>query len=105
MSTVRFAPAADAQILAIGAWWKDNRPAAPGLFLQELGAGIAQNLSAPRIGSRVPHRVVPDLRRLLLRATRYHVYYAPSPDGDTLYVLAIWSAWRGTGPPLAWPQP
>jgi hypothetical protein len=38
------------------------------------------------------------VRRLLLRATRYHVYYRVREE--TLEVLALWHATRGTGPGL-----
>jgi plasmid stabilization system protein ParE len=101
---IRITPEADAQIMAVAAWWRENRSAAPGLFPQELAAGIAQLRAAPRIGRRMRRRHIPELRRLLLRATRYHVYYAPSPDGDTLFILAVWNACRGIGPKIAWPQ-
>ncbi len=40
----------------------------------------------------------PGVRRLLLRATRYHVYYRVRDE--TLEVLAVWHATRGTGPGL-----
>jgi plasmid stabilization system protein ParE len=38
------------------------------------------------------------LRRILLRATRYHVYYVS--NAETVLILAVWSAVRGAGPDL-----
>lgn len=41
---------------------------------------------------------VKGIRRVILRATRYHVYYCA--DRDTVTVLAVWSAVRGRGPSM-----
>ncbi|MEZ5654254.1 MAG: type II toxin-antitoxin system RelE/ParE family toxin [Burkholderiaceae bacterium] len=101
MTSVIFVPAAEEQIRAIDEWWRANRAAAPGLFVEELAAAVALMKSSPGIGRRRRHRKIPGLRRLLLRATRYHVYYAPDDSGSRLYVLAVWSAVRGGGPRLS----
>ena len=93
-------PDAELQIRTIDGWWHENRLAAPALFAEELASAFELIASAPRIGRRRHHRAVPGLRRVLLRATRYHVYYAPSLDGRRLFVLAVWSALRGKAPSL-----
>jgi plasmid stabilization system protein ParE len=93
-------PDAELQIRAIDGWWRENRLAAPALFSEELAAAIELIAGAPRIARRRRHRGVPGLRRVLLRATRYHIYYAPSTEGSCLFVLAVWSALRGKTPPL-----
>jgi hypothetical protein len=36
--------------------------------------------------------------RLLLRRTQYHLYFVP--DTARVYVLAVWSAFRGRAPTL-----
>jgi plasmid stabilization system protein ParE len=97
-------PDAELQIRTIDVWWRENRLAAQGLFSEELAAAIELIASAPRIGRRRRHRGVPGLRRVLMRATRYHVYYAPSDDGKRLFVLAVWSALRGKAPPVGPPS-
>lgn len=91
---------AEQQIRRIDDWWREHRTAAPGLFVEELAAAIELIANAPRIGRRRRHRGIPGLRRVLLRSTRYHVYYAPAVDGERLFVLAVWSALRGKGPPI-----
>jgi len=96
-------PDAELQIRAIDGWWRENRTAAPTLFADEVVAAILLIQSSPRIGRRLRHRAVAGLRRVLLRATRYHLYYAPSPDGSRLYIVAVWSGLRGKGPPLKAP--
>jgi len=96
---VRITPEAERKIAAIQAWWKENRQRAPNLFAEEFASALDLVARLPRAGRRRRHRSVPGLRRLLLRSSRYHVYYAPA--NDTLFVLAVWNAHRGTGPDLS----
>jgi plasmid stabilization system protein ParE len=91
-------PEADAQIVAIDDWWRRNRASSPDLFIEELEASFAMLEASPQIGRPYRRSPVPGTRRLLLKGTRYHLYYAPL--GDLLVVLAIWHAQRGEGPPL-----
>ena len=90
---------ADEQIRAIDNWWRANRPSAPDLFAEELANCFSLLEQAPRIGKayrRLP--TVSGLRRVLLRATRYHVYYVDHPG--VVAVLAVWHSQRGQLPPL-----
>ena len=91
-------PEAERQIVTIQAWWSEHRAIAPNLFAEELASGLDLIARLPRSGRRLRHRDVPGLRRLLLRSSRYHLYYAPADD--TLFVLAVWNAHRGAGPNL-----
>ena len=93
-------PEAERQIRSVQEWWRTNRLASPRLFVEELAAAIELITRAPRIGRRVRRAGVPGLRRILMRATRYHLYYANAADGGRLFVLAIWSAARGGPPPM-----
>ena len=95
---VRTTPEADAQIRAIDDWWRINRPAAPDLFLSELASSFDMLGHAPNIGRLYRQSPVPNTRRILLKETRYHVYYVPR--ADEVRVLALWHARRGVGPPL-----
>lgn len=92
-------PEADAQIRAIDAWWRTNRPAAQDLFAEELANCLVLLEQAPAIGKPYRrHPSVSGLRRVLLRATRYHLYYVPR--ADMVVVLAVWHSRRGEFPPL-----
>jgi plasmid stabilization system protein ParE len=93
-------PEAEHQIRTVATWWRANRLAAPGLFVEELASAIELVAGAPRIGRQIRGPGIPGLRRVLLRATRYHLYYAPSADEQVLFVLAVWSASRGGLPPM-----
>ena len=90
-------PKADAQILEIDAWWRDNRDRAPDLFEQELSLAFRMLSTEPGVGKRYPHPGA-EVRRLLLRSTRNHVYYVE--QDDRVVVVAVWGAIKGSGPDL-----
>ena len=91
-------PDADSQIREIDDWWRTNRRSSPDLFLQELTASFDIIGDAPYIGRLYRQSPVPGTRRILLKGTRYHVYYVPGPND--VRVLAVWHARRGAGPLL-----
>ena len=92
------APEAEAQIRRIDSWWRQNRIAAPHLFTEELAASFATIAIAPDVGHRYLHPDVPGVRRVLLRATRHHVYYVTG--ADAIVVVAVWGSIKGAGPDL-----
>jgi len=96
--TVRTTRTSDGQIAAVDAWWRANRTKAPDLFLDELADAFALIEAAPELGRPWTDSAVPGVRRIVMRATRYHIYYRI--DGDDIWVLAVWSAVRGRGPRL-----
>lgn len=69
------------------------------LFEQEFASATETLAMHPGVGAPVRRRRVKGLRRFLLRATRYHVYYVATDR--TVFVLAVWSAVRGSGPPIS----
>lgn len=75
-----------------------NRPAAPNLFVEELADAIATLEFAPEVGRRYPHPEVKGVRRVVLRATRHHVYYVSTVDA--VVILAVWGSIKGSGPGL-----
>jgi len=95
-------PVARAQARKADEWWRENRPKTVGLFATELqyAFGLIGDLS----GAGVPVRSqILGLRRFLMSATCYHIYYRYLEDSDEVVVLAIWSAVRRRGPPhRAW---
>ena len=92
---VRTTPEAEAQIREIGSWWRRNRLAAPDLFVQESFELIGRE---PHLGRLYRQSPVQQTRRVLLRRTRYHIYYLAL--ASEVRVLAVWHAQRGAGPPL-----
>jgi plasmid stabilization system protein ParE len=90
---------AEQQLQVIDDWWRRNRLAAPDLFAEEFAAGVETLTTHPSVGAPVRRRRFKGLRRFLLRTTRYHVYYVATDH--TVTVLAVWSAVRGSGPPIA----
>ena len=86
------------EIDAIDEWWRTNRPLAPALFAVELERAVYALTLMPTLGARAHNERARDVRRLLLRRTRYHIYYRVRRGA--LEVLAVWHAVRGTGPRL-----
>ena len=95
---VEFGPVARTNIETIHDWWVQNRPSAVDLFQQELDDAVDMLRLLPEVGLRYPYQKIKGLRRLLLRATRYHVYYVF--DGSLVTIVSVWSAVRGRGPDL-----
>jgi plasmid stabilization system protein ParE len=91
---------ADAQVERISLWWRANRPAAPGLFTDEVAGAFALLTEAPDVGRQLRRRDVPGLRRVLLPRSRHHIYYVHDEERSEVIILAVWSAVRGHGPPL-----
>lgn len=94
---IRTTPEADAHIAAIDDWWREHRPKSPDLFLDELADAFAMIEAAPHLG-RPYSAAVAGVRRTLMRATRFHVYYVT--EGADVVILAVWSAIRARGPRL-----
>ena len=88
---------ARAQAHEIDAWWRENRPAAPELFTNELADALTKLEQKPNLGT--PYEAgTKKVRRVLLRRTHYHLYFVE--EADSLFVVAVWSVYRGRGPTL-----
>lgn len=96
---VKVAPEAAARLDVIDDWWRANRPVARDLFASEFDGDALSLSAAPRMGQPVEHPKITGLRRALLRATRFHVYYRVR--AGEVEVVAAWSCLRGRGPDLA----
>ena len=57
------------------------------LFLEELAAAFELLESVPNMGRSYGHSTVKNVRRVLLRSTRYHLYYVVLKD--TVVVLTV----------------
>ncbi len=104
MSLVIVSPRAREHAASIDAWWRENRAAASDMFLQSIDVAFEQLAANPLAGPRYLGLAEDvegvEVRRLLLRRCRYHVYYCFDADLDRVEVLAIWHTSRGHGPVL-----
>ena len=91
---------ADRQIRAAAKWWAKNRAGAPAIFARDLATAFDLIEEFPYAGEVVPHRLVANLRRILLGRSQYHLYYVAHPSDSVVEVLALWHASRGTRPPI-----
>lgn len=97
--TVIVSPEAAAEIDEIDNWWRANRDKAPDLFAHELERTFEMLATAPGIGRLQRRLARPDVRRVVLRKTKFHVYY--QAEGSIVEVLVVWGGRRGTEPVLA----
>jgi plasmid stabilization system protein ParE len=96
---LRLSEEAQQEIETIDAWWREHRPAAPLLFLQELREALLQietnpESGTPYLGAKKPYR------RVVLLKTRYLLYYEYDKAAELLAVASIWSARRRRPPKL-----
>jgi plasmid stabilization system protein ParE len=97
---VGFSRTADAQVETIESWWRENRPAAREMFRRELEAAVRLLETSPLIGRSYRESPIPDVRRMLIGRSRYHVYWEVDVSSDAVTILAVWYAGRGSGPRL-----
>ncbi|WP_437906596.1 type II toxin-antitoxin system RelE/ParE family toxin [Sorangium sp. So ce327] len=97
---VQFLGRSAEQARAVDAWWRENRPAAPSLFADELAAALRMLQRTPETGAPYGPKAKDGVRRVLLSRTQYYVYYAVEPEARFIGVLAVWSCLRGKPPSL-----
>lgn len=81
-------------------WWRENRPAAPGLLAQELADARRLLATTPELGAPYVERGDVLVRRLLLRKTQNHVYYEIDRAARVVVIIALWGAPKSEGPTL-----
>ncbi len=82
-------------------WWREHRPAAPDLLEQELRDVLSLVATAPSLGAVARDGRLGEVRRVLLRRTRYYVFYRAQISKGDLEVLAVWHARRRPHVPSA----
>jgi plasmid stabilization system protein ParE len=97
---VELSPEAVAQAQQVERWWRENRPAAPGLFMEELAAAVEKLSLTPSTGAPYQSSPLSGVRRVFLPRTRYHVYYTVDAAADLVRIHALWHTARGQGPEL-----
>jgi plasmid stabilization system protein ParE len=97
---VVFSKRADRDVDRIDAWWRDNRPAAPDLFVHEITDAVSR-LENPGaiLGIEKRSRRGTVLFRLLLERTEQHVYFRRD-NPSLITVLCVWGARRRRAPKL-----
>lgn len=98
MSEVRFLARARADVLRIDTWWRENRPAAPNLFREELTRAVSFLEDRPELSAVFGHRRGETVRRVVLPECRAHAYYVLR--NDCVLILRVWGGARGRPPSL-----
>jgi plasmid stabilization system protein ParE len=97
---LRIGKKAQRQTARIEQWWVQNRAAQAALFIDELEATFRHicNVRIAGVGWPTPRH--PTLRRILMPRSQNHLYFVIDERSQTVDVLAIWGAPRGTTPKL-----
>ena len=97
---VLLAARAKRELMRLDRVWRESRPAAPGLLIEELEAAKLHLLTAPQSGELLGERQERPLRRWLLPKTQYHLYFSVDLAAEMLIIHSIWGARRRNGPKL-----
>lgn len=79
-------------------WWRNNRPAAPDLFKQELEDALELLAASPKMGEEYKLVRGRQVYRVLLEATRQYVYYVVDEPAGELEIWSVWGTARARGP-------
>ena len=97
---VRFSPRARRRVKLVDRWWRDNRPATPTLFHDELETAIERLTSQPAIGAVCSTVGGVTIRCVLLPRSVQHVFYGIDEERRVIIIYTVWGATRGRGPKL-----
>lgn len=97
---IDFSRTATSHVAEINDWWLENRTAAPDLFHDELAATVELLAGTPNIGTAYKLSREPDVRRIVIGRSRYHVYWRLDAASRTVTIMAVWHSAREKGPPL-----
>ncbi len=87
---VELSPEALGPAQHIRGWWRENREAAPDLFIDELAQSLRKLDRFPHLGPAYSRAEINGMRWILLPQSRYHVHHTVVDDTDTVRVHAIW---------------
>jgi plasmid stabilization system protein ParE len=90
---VRVSARARREILAASSWWRENRDKAPHLFDEELRRALDLIAFVPLAGRRTEGARLQDVRVVVLRQTRYLLFYRVE-RGHDIRVLSLQHARR-----------
>lgn len=91
---------ANEQIRELDSWWRQNRLKAPNAVREELERVSTLITFQPTIGVRASNLKLPGVRRIFIERLHYHVYYRLVGTPEYIEIVAVWSSWRGTPPPI-----
>jgi hypothetical protein len=96
---IRIARRALREIERAARWWREHREHAPELFEEELRDALERIRRSPQSSKIARVSRGRATYRVLMRETKYHVYYRVEPP-DVVLIQSLWSAVRGAEPKL-----
>ncbi|MGA8892500.1 MAG: type II toxin-antitoxin system RelE/ParE family toxin [Anaeromyxobacteraceae bacterium] len=95
---VQVSPTARRQLLALAAWWNENRRTASVRVEDAFETAVAAMAEHPGLGPAYP--LDARYRTWRLRGTPYFLLYRVDDAAGIIWVVAAWSAVTGLGPEL-----
>jgi plasmid stabilization system protein ParE len=95
---VQVSPTARRQLLALAAWWSQNRSASRVRVEDALEAAVGAMAEHPALGPTYSRD--PRYRTWRLKGTPYVLFYRVDAAAETVWIVVAWSALRGSGPEL-----
>ena len=95
---VRVSPTARRQIGALAAWWNENRAASRVRVEDAFEAAVDAMAEHPGLGPAYSRD--PRYRTWRLKGTPYVLFYRVDDAAETIWIVVVWSALRGSGPEL-----
>ena len=95
---VQISRTARRQIVALSAWWKENRGSARVRVEDAIDAAVGAIGEHPGLGPAYPPD--PRYRTWRLKGTPYVLFYRVDHTAGTIWIVVAWSSMRGSGPEL-----
>jgi len=95
---VQVSPTARRQLLALAAWWNQNRASSRVRVEDALEAAVGAMAEHPGLGPTYSGN--PRNRTWRLKGTPYVLFYRVDDATETAWIVVAWSALRGSGPEL-----
>jgi len=95
---VQISRTARRQIVALSAWWNENRRSARVRVADAIHAAVGAIGEHPGLGPAYPPD--PRYRTWRLKGTPYVLFYRVDDAAGTIWIVVAWSAMRGSGPEL-----
>ena len=97
---IRLAKRAFREAMRAFDWWKENRPLAPTLFADEYKAAVQLLRDVPEAGVVSPDHPGKNIRHVLLRGSKYQLYYRYDATKPEILIVSVWKATRGKPPKI-----
>ena len=91
---------AEQQLRDIDAWWQEERASSTASFMDEFSQTVELLSEMPDIGPLFRRTMRKGVRRVYMTRSKHWLYYVHDAAHSLVFVLAVWSSFRGSNPVL-----